>query len=181
MRNLRTPIFLLFALGVLTMALAPGALTAQSEGVKIEMQDDCDPTDPGWTPTGGCLHAKGTVTEAEFRVFSFMTTGSPFVGSVIGHPAWRNDPGYLVLQSGLDLKVVNRGGRNHTFTEVADFGAGNVPPLSAGLLQITTSPNCMGAQIVPPGGRADVSSPSVGLHKFQCCIHPWMRAVVSVE
>ena len=109
MRNLRTPIFLLFALGVLTMALAPGALTAQSEGVKIEMQDDCDPTDPAGRQTGGCLHAKGRVTEAEFRVFSFMTTGSPFVGSVIGHPAWRNDPGYLVLQSGLDLKVVNRG------------------------------------------------------------------------
>ena len=69
MRNLRTPIFLLFALGVLTMALAPGALTAQSEGVKIEMQDDCDPTDPGWTATGGCLHAKGTATRPSSECF----------------------------------------------------------------------------------------------------------------
>jgi hypothetical protein len=178
MRNLRTPVFLLFALGVLVMALAPGTVNATRDGEKVKIQDDCDPADPRWTPTGGCLGEEGTVTTDEFDVFSFMTTGSPLVASVIGHPAWRNDPGYLVLPFGDDLKVLNTGGRNHTFTEVANFGGGNVPPLSSGL---TLAPECPGAQVVPAGGRTDVSGLNVGLHKFQCCIHPWMRTVVSVE
>ena len=31
------------------------------------------------------------------------------------------------------IKVTNRGGRGHTFTEVAEFGGGRVPPLNVGL------------------------------------------------
>ena len=181
MRSLRTPVFLLSAFVVFLMALTPGSVTAENDGGKIKMQDDCDPTDPAWNATGGCSLEGGTVTEAEFRVFSFLTTGSPHVLSVIGHPAWRNNPGYLVLPFGENLKVINAGGRNHTFTEVSNFGAGNVGPLNTGLSAITPAPNCAAAQIVPPGERTDVSGLTLGVHKFQCCLHPWMRAVVSVE
>jgi hypothetical protein len=169
MRNARIPVFLLFALGVLMIALAPGTVNATRDREKVKIQDDCDPTDPNWAPTGGCLLEEGTVTEAEFRVFSFMTTGSPLAASVIGHPAWRNDPGYLVLPFGEDLKVLNTGGRNHTFTEVANFGGGNVPPLSTGL---ALAPECPGAQVLPAGGRVDVSGLNAGLHKSSAASIP---------
>lgn len=179
MRNLRTPIVLLCGLGVCLMALAPDRVIAgRDEDDKVRIQDDCDPSDPAWNATGGCDLHKGTVTEAEFRVFSFLTTGSPLVGSVIGHPAWRNDPGYTVLPFGDELKVVNTGGRNHTFTEVVNFGGGRVPPLNMGL---APAPECAAAPVVAAGARVDISGLGPGLHRFQCCLHPWMRTVVSVE
>ena len=179
MRNLRAWFVLLCSLGVFMLALAPDRVIAgRDEDDRVRMQDDCDPSDAAWAPTGGCLLHKGNVTEAEFRVFSFMTTGSPLVASVIGHPAWRNDPGFVIVSPGEELKVVNAGGRNHSFTEVANFGGGVVPPLNAGL---TPAPQCAGLQVIPPGERSDIQGLSAGLHRFQCCFHPWMRTVVSVE
>jgi hypothetical protein len=32
-----------------------------------------------------------------------------------------------------------------------------------------------------PGARTGVTGLSVGNHHFQCCIHPWMRAVIKVK
>ncbi len=180
MRNLRVPLFLLVLFGIFVAALTPGAAVARKDGEKVKMEDQCDPSDPAWNPTGGCLNPEGTVTEAEFRVFSFMTTGSPFVNSVIGHPAWRNNPGFVVLPLGDNLKVPNEGGRGHTFTEVPDFGGGRVPPLNAGLTPLTQCGAAV-APVIGPGGRVDFPNLSAGLHKFQCCLHPWMRTVVSVE
>jgi len=180
MRNLRVPLFLLVLFGVFVAALTPSNAIAVRDGEKVRMEDQCDPSDPAWGPTGGCLNPEGTVTEAEFRVFSFMTTGSPFVSSVIGHPAWRNNPGFVVLPLGESLKVTNDGGRGHTFTEVPDFGGGRVPPLNAGLTQLTQCA-AASAPVIGPGGRVNISGLSEGLHKFQCCLHPWMRTVVSVE
>jgi hypothetical protein len=34
---------------------------------KVVLRDDCDPRDPGWTPTGGCTLSEGDVTLAEFN------------------------------------------------------------------------------------------------------------------
>jgi hypothetical protein len=178
MSKLRAWIVLLCSLGLL-MVLAPDRVGAErDEDDKVRMQDDCDPSDPGWNATGGCALHTGTVTEAEFAAFSVNTTGSPLALSVIGHPAWRNDPGYSVLPIGDELKVVNTGGRNHTFTEVAEFGGGRVPALRTGL---APAPECASAPVIPAGARVDIADLSPGLHKFQCCLHPWMRTVVSVE
>src|SRR4051812_16829912 len=33
---------------------------------RIAIRDDCDPTDPGWAPSGGCLLKRGDVSFAEF-------------------------------------------------------------------------------------------------------------------
>jgi hypothetical protein len=63
------------------------------------------------------------VSLAEFNT----ALSSPLSLSVIGHQAWRNDPPYLEIKAGKSVKVRNRGGRTHTFTEVANFGAGRVP------------------------------------------------------
>ena len=142
------------------------------DAARVAMRDDCDPRDPGWAPTGGCLRRRGNVDLAEFNA----ALSSPLSLSVIGHQAWRMDPTYRVLQAGSTLLVSNEGGRTHTFTEVAQFGGGRVPPLNKGL---TPAPECSGATNIPAGGTAQVTGLAVGNHKFQCCIHPWMRTTVT--
>jgi plastocyanin len=141
----------------------------------IAILDDCDPDDPLWAPTGGCVLRNGVVTNAEFGVF----LASPLSLSVVGHPAWRMEPSYVRVSSGQTVTVSNLGGRLHTFTPVAAYGGGRVPPLNIGL---TAAPECTStAHDVAPGGRLEFSGLSAGNHRYQCCIHPWMRAMVKVE
>ena len=139
----------------------------------VAMRDDCDPTDPGWAPTGGCLRKEGNVGFAEFNAL----VSSPLSTATVGHPAWRNSPSYLVMKEGATVRVRNAGGRNHTFTEVAAFGGGNVPPLNQGL---TRAPECPFAIGIAPGESVKLTDLGVGNHLFMCCIHPWMRAMVKV-
>jgi plastocyanin len=147
-----------------------------SERRDIAIRDDCDPRDPGWAPTGGCLLRRGDVTFAEFNA----EMNSPLAASVVGHQAWRNDPSYIEIQPGKTVRVSNTGGRAHTFTEVAMFGGGKVPSpaLNKGLV---TAPECPGSTDIPPGATVQVAGLGVGNHRFQCCIHPWMRALIKVK
>src|SRR5688572_15274879 len=84
---------------------------------------DSDVDDPTWP--GGCFQPHGDVTLAEFNT----ELNSPLSLSVVGHQSWRNDPSYLQVHTGQDVRVTNRGGRVHTFTRVANFGGGRIPPL----------------------------------------------------
>ena len=142
----------------------------------IAILDDCDPNDLAWDATGGCVRKNGQVTEAEFGAF----LGSTHSLSVVGHPAWRNEPSYVKVDAGQSVRVTNEGGRLHTFTHVAAFGGGRVPPLRQGLMP---APECLvanpGAEL-PPGASLEVDGLGVGTHRYQCCIHPWMRAAVKV-
>jgi hypothetical protein len=76
--------------------------------------------------------------------------------------------------------IANRGGRPHTFTKVANFGGGKIPnpALNEGLV---TAPECPASVDIPPGGSTRISGLTVGNHRFQCCIHPWQRALVKVQ
>ena len=142
---------------------------------QVSILDDCA-TDPAWAPTGGCALRGGAVTEAEFSAFLV----SPLALSVVGHPAWRNEPSYLRVPQGATILVTNEGGRTHTFTPVALYGGGRVPPLNIGLTQApecTVSPD---PNQVAPGGRLEFGNLTPGDHRFQCCIHPWMRALIKV-
>jgi plastocyanin len=156
----------------------PGKIAQASpkRGENITMLDDCLPGDPGWTPTGGCTLKpnQGDVSFAEF--FALATT--PLGPDLIGHPSWRDDPSYVSMESGDELEVSNRGGRTHTFTEVVNFGGGVVPPLNGTL---NMAPECANATNIAPGGETRINSLQPGLHKFQCCFHPWMRAAVRVK
>ncbi|HEU5249115.1 MAG TPA: hypothetical protein VFW15_03945, partial [Thermoanaerobaculia bacterium] len=76
------------------------------------------------------------------------------------------------------VTVKNEGGRGHTFTEVANFGGGFVPPLN-GVLAFAEE--CATATPLPPGSTQQVMGLDVGIHRFQCCIHPWMRMLIKVE
>jgi plastocyanin len=170
---------LVVLVGVVAAVFAVGAsrtkpLIADSdEGKKVVMRDDCDPDDPAWAPVG-CALRDGDVTFAEFN----GELSSPLSLSVIGHQAWRNDPSYLKIETDDEVRVRNRGGRPHTFTKVAQFGGGRIPPLNQGLIP---APECATAPAVPPGGSTEITGLAAGNHRFQCCFHPWMRAIVKVQ
>jgi hypothetical protein len=153
---------------------AGSVLAHDDHGRVVVMRDDCDPNDPAWAPTGGCTRKNGQVTFAEFA----GELDSPLAASVIGHQAWRNEPSYLEIEGRDALIARNRGGRVHTFTEVANFGGGRVPLLNEGLVP---APECATATDVPPDHQVTVGPLSEGNHRFQCCIHPWMRALVKVK
>jgi len=142
----------------------------------IAILDDCDPDDPEWAPIGGCTRKNGLVTEDEFQALRL----SPRSPTVVGHPAWRNEPSYVKVTANDFVQVINEGGRNHTFTEVANFGGGRVPPLRVGL---EPAPECLAAPPsadMPPGAIRVLENLSVGNHFYQCCIHSWMHAQIKV-
>jgi hypothetical protein len=176
----------LLAVAAATLLVATafgGSSDRSSGGRQIAMRDDCDPDDPAWDAVGGCALRRGDVSVAEFdEELPVEPPPAPLTHTLIGHQAWRNDPPYLKIEEGKSVRVRNRGGRPHTFTEVEHFGGGFVPELNLGLV---TAPECeppAGPQgVVPPGGRTTVSDLSVGNHRFMCCIHPWMRALIKVQ
>lgn len=165
------------ALVFIAWALADRASAqVKSEDLQIAMMDNCDPSDPAYDPVGGCALRKGTVSVGEFFALLF----SPLVpgGTPVGHPSWRNEPSYVSTVVGRTVHVRNWGGRPHTFTQVANFGGGFVPPLNGTMIP---APECAASIVVPSGGKQEVSGLDAGTHKFQCCIHPWMRAVIEVD
>jgi plastocyanin len=172
------PIVSLLALGAVAVAVfaadrAKPVIADSDEGRKVDMRDDCDPRDPLWAPVG-CALRRGDVDVAEFNGERF----SPLSLSIIGHQAWRNDPSYLEIETDDDVRVRNRGGRPHTFTKVENFGGGRVPPLNQGLVP---APECATAPAVLPGDSVEIEGLAAGNHRFQCCFHPWMRAMVKVK
>jgi plastocyanin len=184
--------WLLLVVVVLAMCgwMATSALKAQagSNDPKITMMDNCSDTDSAYDEFGGCPEGApfpgsssytGDVTAAEFfaLLFSPLAPG----GQVIGHPSWRNEPSYVSIQEGQTVRVSNGGGRAHTFTEVANFGGGFVTPLNGALLPTPECADPTRLEFVPYGGSQQVSGLEPGLHKFQCCIHPWMRGAVRVN
>jgi plastocyanin len=163
---------------------------------KIALIDDCDPDDTNWGAVPGCLQEDGDVSLAEFNAL----TTSPLYDALpnvppnpptdplgglflVGHPSWRNDPSHIVIREGKKVTVINKGGRPHTFTKVANFGGGRVPPLR---VNTTIAPECVlptgqtDLTQLAAGARFRMTAEGVGLQKYQCCFHPWMRATVRV-
>jgi plastocyanin len=175
------------ALALVALA-APNLLGQQTNDANqgnrtIQLVDDCDPSDPSWAPVG-CLQDDGDVTAAEFNTFlrSPLYDNIPPFGTepglfLVGHPSWRNDPSHVVIQAGKALKIRNVGGRPHTFTPVAQFGGGVVPPLLVGT---QPAPECATHLRLEAGDSTTLTAGGTGIQRFQCCFHPWMRATVRV-
>jgi plastocyanin len=179
------------AVFVLAMAMwtISTALQAQVRGndANVTMMDDCSTTDAGYDAFGGCPEGapfpgfksyKGDVSAPEFFALLFSPLTAP--GHVIGHPSWRNEPSYISIRSGQTLRVTNRGGRSHSFTAVQHYGGGFVPPLNG---TMTPAPECNPGEVevLHHGEAQRLEGLAPGLHKFQCCIHPWMRGSVRVN
>jgi plastocyanin len=99
--------------------------------------------------------------------------------------AWHFAPSNLTLQMGQTFSAFNRGGETHTFTEVQHFGGGIVPALNQLSGNPTPAAECLALEpsdFIPPGGSSDSdTADEVGTELYQCCIHPWMRAMVTVK
>jgi plastocyanin len=162
--------------GLLALVFATSS-SAASSSRQVVIRDDCDPA------TFNAAIGPGTCVK------DGSTTFSQFVAQLLAQgraPAWRFAPGQLNLAAGGTLEGRNKGGESHTFTEVAAFGGGCIQVLND-LLGLVPVPECagfpggaFGATLIPAGGTLTVA-PAPGIHRFECLIHPWMRATVDVS
>jgi hypothetical protein len=107
----------------------------------------------------------------------------------------------LDLNSGDQTTIQNAGGETHTFTRVENFGGGFKAVLNGLTGNSDPAPEC--AQVLPdgtlapqpesdtnqfveegntePGPTAGTAALPLGVSRWECCIHPWMRMVVVVH
>jgi len=167
-----------------------GTVTAK-DFLDIRARDQCDAaTFNAGRATPLCNAARGgSVTLAEFQ--AAVPNG--------GHGAWKFNPGPSGghLDFGGVVQVTSDAGETHTLTRVNAFGGGFVPPLNVAVGNAPTTPEC--AEMAAGGLHATangiiVTSPSAqvfsagnstqfprGIHLYQCCIHPWMRTIITVR
>ena len=159
------------------LSLTAGAGAVQGDK-KIRLLDDCEPTTFNAVLGDGACIGNGHTTFDEFIAELAATQDAH---------KWRNQPSNMHLNVGRETLIENRGGETHTFTPVAEFGGGFIPDLNGISGNPVPAPECLnfGAiEFIPAGavaaGPTAGSDLSVGTHKFQCCIHPWMRTVIDV-
>jgi plastocyanin len=137
----------------------------------ITMKDACEPESFGAAGVN-CLRNGGVLFDK-------------LIGQLGKHGimrAWHFAPSVVHAKVGQTLMAVNRGGEEHTFTEVEEFGGGIVPILNALSGNTEVAPECLALaadDFIQPGGfDADDEVEEPGVEHYQCCIHPWMRATV---
>lgn len=176
--TIRTAIWtVVAALAVLSLA---GGVDAVQGDKKIRMYDDCEPTTFNAVLGDGACIGNGHTTFAEFIEELEETQDAH---------KWRNQPSAMQLNVGRPTVIENRGGEVHTFTPVANFGGGFVNELNGISGNPVPVPECLdfGSMVFIPAGAteqgptAGSSELPVGTHRFQCCIHPWMRTVIEVQ
>jgi plastocyanin len=147
--------------------------------------DECDPATfnldpPNGVGAGFCKNvALGAVTQF-FTLLNNAKAGNP-------DPKWDFEPDALNVKEGTVLSVTDEGGEPHTFTEVANFGGGFIDALNGPGQEMV--PECSGGfgniavarTRILQGSTVQISGLSKGEHRFQCCIHPWMRVTVKVK
>lgn len=159
------------------LSLTAGAGAVQGDK-KIRMYDDCEPISFNAVLGPGACVGNGHTTFDEFIAELAATQDAH---------KWRNQPSNMLLNVGRPTLIENRGGETHTFTPVAEFGGGFIVGLNGISGNPVPAPECLnlGALVFIPAGGIEEgptagSDLSVGTHKFQCCIHPWMRTIIEV-
>ena len=168
------------------LAIASVGVLIASDSLNIRLRDDCDPATFNAAVGDGTCVGGGDTTFDDFLA-EFGETGRV--------EKWRFNNDHADVDRGSAVTVTNRGGETHTFTRVAQFGGGFVPPLNAlpdgG--QLPLAPECAVAPgvpqppgennlFVPAGGSAETPRLTKrGTVRFQCCIHPWMRSEITVK
>ena len=155
-------------------AAAFAAVAGGSERL-ITMMDACDPTTfNAVLGPNGCTR-NGGIT---FDNFIALLTQNQSVG------AWHFAPSTMNVSVGQTLVAMNRGGEEHTFTEVEHFGGGFIQLLNNLSGNPVPAPECLQltlADRIPPGGVARDDVDEEGTEHYQCCIHPWMRVTVTAK
>jgi hypothetical protein len=142
---------------------------------RVQMMDACDPQSFNAALGAGTCSRNGGV---RFAKFLQLLGKHQKVGS------WHFAPASLNVRVGQELLAVNRGGEDHTFTEVEEFGGGFIPDLNVLSGVPIPAPECLSlapGDFVPPGGTTTDEVEEEGTELYQCCIHPWMRAVVTAR
>jgi plastocyanin len=151
--------------------------------VQIVALDECDPA------TFNAALGPDFCKNVALAPLGFATTFQDlFTKAAAGtpDPGWDFEPDKLNVKAGTTLLVTDQGGEPHTFTEVKNFGGGFVPGLNAGEEPVS---ECAGGfknvevakTRILQGSSVAVTDLSKGEHRFQCCIHPWMRMTVEVK
>jgi hypothetical protein len=161
-----------------TMSLTTNAAVQGDK--KIRLLDDCEPVSFNAVLGEGACIGNGHTTFDEFIAELAATQDAH---------KWRNQPSNMLLNVGRSTIIENRGGEVHTFTPVAEFGGGFIPDLNGISGNPVPAPECLNIpalDFIPAGATEEgptAGSPDlpVGSHKFQCCIHPWMRTVIEVQ
>ena len=152
---------------------AEASASANPQNRTFELRDNCEPVSWNAEFPGICNKADGEVTLAKFR--AALPTG----GSGAWWIHWRE----RTINAGDTVAATNVGGIVHTFTEVSQFGKGCIPEWNTAVHE--TVDNCdfgrFLATAVFPGTVSTPQTLSVGAHKFQCLVHPWMRTTVTVQ
>jgi plastocyanin len=142
----------------------------------INIMDACDPETFNAALGDGTCQRDGGMN---FATFNALLAKHHQVG------AWHFAPGKINAKVGQTLLAVNRGGEEHTFTEVEEFGGGIIPALNEASGNPVPAPECLALapdDFIQPGDFDDddvVEEP--GTENYQCCIHPWMRATVTAR
>ena len=153
------------------------------------MEDDCEPAsfNAALGQPDACI-GDGKTTFGDFLAELAATQKAK---------EWKFDPSMLTIRQGRPVLVENEGGETHTFTLVEAFGGGFVPELNA----ISGNPTPVGECATMTADGLAPKPPSAvnvlvaadkeasfetagllpGMYKFQCCIHPWMRVVLTVK
>ena len=97
---------------------------------------------------------------------------------------WRFAQQNVELTPGANIFALNEGGEVHTFTRVAQFGGGIIPLLNGLSGNPTVAPECTTLEpddFVAPGALYTAELNTDAVQHFQCCIHPWMRADITLK
>ncbi len=157
-----------------TVIAEPAQVAATGAQHAVTMFDACDPeTFNAALGPGTCTRSGGV----RFATFLEQLGQHHSVG------AWHFAPPEVAMRVGQLLVATNRGGETHTFTEVEEFGGGIVAQLNqlTGLTEV--APECTrlaGTDFLAPGASSSEKEEEAGVEKYQCCIHPWMRAQVRI-
>jgi len=158
----------------------------RDRGDVVKVRDDCD---PATFPSDIGCSGDGDTTFEDFLA-EFEETGAV--------EGWDFRPWRLRVDEGETVTAVNVGGEFHTFTRVKRFGPGCVPELNMGKRPIkecrdpAVAEELFALTGLAPGETVEVSDErsgprgfnqalKPGKNRFECLIHPWMRAVIVVH
>ena len=172
-------------------AAPSGALASDHQRVKqIKIRDDCDPATFNNIGLGNICIGDGQTTFAKFAN-QVMTRGRA--------PQWRFSPDKVHIRLGDSFTAKNDGGEVHSFTEVDRVGPSVIPQVndllhmhgaqpnaacSTGFAILNADPahnNPQRSTFVLPGQSFTDTPDAAGTELYQCCIHPWMQAVVTIR
>ena len=159
-------------------------------GSEIEIHDDCQPASFNAAFGAGVCVGEGRTTVTAFFAELAATKAAA---------AWNFDPSMLTIRGGRPVILENEGGETHTFTMVKMVGGGFIAPLNIASNNPVPAPECAttladGKTLVPTpaspvnvlvAADKEVAFKTAGLkpgkYLFECCIHPWMRVVLTVR